>query len=392
MKLIGLPRAMTTVVVLSCCWLSLYLHSQNPEPPRTSDRSQMPEHVYIPKLKSRPIPQHPKEPEGRIHLDVVVSDKSGQRVAGLSQQDFILVDDNIPRKIVSFQSIDARIAKPDPPVQAILLIDQINPTFQQVSFARSEIARFLRKNDGHLPLPVSIAVLSESGLRIQRSPSVDGNACLAVLDQVKGNAANLDARLSKLSRGDKPTLSVQQLTKLAGVESRKPGRKLLIWMGRGWRIPPDGVEGSDQHRIFNTIVEISNLLREAHTAIYSLSSDNPISNVSGLNQSADLDAVALISDYQSFLRPVRISKQAKLSNLDLRVLATNTGGRILGPHNDLVRQIEQCIRDAQVFYRISFDPPPTEREHEYHDVQIQLSQPGLTAHTSVGYYNEPPQN
>ena len=392
MKLSRSSQAPTAFLLLTCCWLSVYLHPQNAQLPASSDRSQMSEHVYNPKLKPRPIPQHPSEPETRIHLDVAVSDKSGHLVAGLSKEDFTLLDDNLPRKIVSFHSIDGRIAKPDPPVQAILLIDQINPTFQQVSFARSEIARFLRKNDGHLPLPVSIAVLSESGLRLQLSPSVDGNACLAVLDQLKGNAANIDPRLSRLSDADKPTLSVQQLTKLAGVESRKPGRKLLIWMGRGWRIQPDGVEGSDQHRVFNTIVEISNLLREAHTAVYSVSSDNPISNVSGLNQSADLDAVALIADYQSFLKPVRISKQARLSNLDLRVLATNTGGRILGPHNDLVRQIEQCIRDAQVFYRISFDPPPAEREHEYHDMQIQLNRPGLTARTSVGYYNEPPQN
>src|SRR4051812_7511441 len=246
----------------------------------------MPEHVYTPKLKLRPIPQHPSEPETRIHLDVVVTDKSGQPVAGLSKRDFALLDDKLQRNIVSFQAVDARTAKPDPPVQAILLIDQINPTFQQVSFARSEIARFLRKNDGHLSLPVSIAVLTESGLRMQRSPSVEGNACLAILDQVKGNAANLDARLSKLSGADKSALSVRQLTKLAGIESRKPGRKLLIWMGRGWQIQPGGVGGSDHHRIFNTIVEITNLLRQAHTAVYSVSSDNPISDVSGLNQSA----------------------------------------------------------------------------------------------------------
>jgi VWFA-related protein len=345
-----------------------------------------------PKLKIRPIPQHPSEPETRIHLDVVVSDKSGQPVAGLYKKDFALLDDKLQRDIVTFQAVDARRAKPDPPVQAILLIDQVNPTFQQVSFARSEIARLLRKNDGRLPLPVSIAVLSESGLRMQRSPSVDGNACLAVLDQVKGNAANLDARLSKLSGADKSALSFQQLTKLAGIESRKPGRKLLIWMGRGWQIQPDSVGGDDQHRIFNSIIEISRLLRQAHTAVYSVSSDNPISNVIGLNQTADLDAVALISDYQLFLKPVRVSKQATLSNLDLRVLANNTGGRILGPHNDLVRQIEQCIRDAQIFYRISFDPPPAEREHEYHDMHIRLSRSGLNARTSVGYYNEPAQN
>jgi hypothetical protein len=72
-----------------------------------------------------------------------------------------------------------------------------------------------------------------------------------------------------------------------------------------------------------------------------------------------------------------------------KVFAVHSGGQILGPDNDLVGQIEKCVQDAATFYRISFDTNPPRHLDEYHDLKIQISRPGLTAHTNTGYYNEP---
>ena len=66
--------------------------------------------------------------------------------------------------------------------------------------------------------------------------------------------------------------------------------------------------------------------------------------------------------------------------------------RILGPDNDLVGQINQCIAEANAFYRLSFDPPRADHPDEYHDLQVQVNQPGMMVRTNSGYYNEPPGN
>jgi hypothetical protein len=71
------------------------------------------------------------------------------------------------------------------------------------------------------------------------------------------------------------------------------------------------------------------------------------------------------------------------------VLATQTGGRILGPNNDLGSQIERCIADANSFYRISFDPPAADQADEYHDLKVVVDKPDITLRTNSGYYNEP---
>jgi hypothetical protein len=64
----------------------------------------------------------------------------------------------------------------------------------------------------------------------------------------------------------------------------------------------------------------------------------------------------------------------------------------MGPSNDLAEQIDRCILDANAFYTISFDPPVAERADEYHRIDLQMNQAGLTVRTNTSYYNEPPSN
>ena len=71
------------------------------------------------------------------------------------------------------------------------------------------------------------------------------------------------------------------------------------------------------------------------------------------------------------------------------MLATQSGGRILGPDNNLTGQIDRCIADANVFYRISFNPPAAKHADEYHDLKLLTDKVGLTVRTNTGYYDQP---
>ena len=87
----------------------------------------------------------------RVTLDVQVTDKSGAPIRGLQQQDFTLLDDKQPQKIVSFQAVDAgAAAKSDPPIEIILVADSINTTFHNVAYERDEVKKFLLQNGGKL--------------------------------------------------------------------------------------------------------------------------------------------------------------------------------------------------------------------------------------------------
>src|SRR5258708_26942524 len=89
-----------------------------------------------PKLSLRPPPKAPSSlaPVGEIRLDVTVSDRQGEPVHGLEPWDFKLMDDGKPGKVLSFRESHGVAASGDPPVEGIMVIDEVNLPFQQVAF------------------------------------------------------------------------------------------------------------------------------------------------------------------------------------------------------------------------------------------------------------------
>src|ERR1017187_2264463 len=79
-------------------------------------------------LSPRPA-STPEEREGRIKLDVVVTDDSGAPVSGLDLNDLRLRENSDPSLFLSFHPVlamDAAAKKAAPPVEVILLIDAMN--------------------------------------------------------------------------------------------------------------------------------------------------------------------------------------------------------------------------------------------------------------------------
>lgn len=341
------------------------------------------EESHEPELKHRPPPKLKTllVPEGKIQLDVVVDDSAGKPLLGLEPWDFKILDNNQPRKVMSFRAFDGAAVMPDPPVEIILVIDTENLPFQEVAFVRQQVDAFLEQNGGHLKQPLSLGLLTDKGIRMQPRASTDGNALVSVVDGIKETVRTLDSAMGSEGMVERFQLSAKNLAMIAENEARKPGRKLLIWVGPGWPLlnrPEVGYSEKDQRRWFDAIVELSTRLREARIAVYS---------VSPASTSTEYGLM-----YQSFLKGVQSFRQADSGNLALKVLAAQSGGKILGPDNNLVDQIDRCIRDANAFYRISFDPPTASHADEYHDLKVVVDKAGATVRTDTGYYNQPAAN
>jgi VWFA-related protein len=308
---------------------------------------------------------------GLIKLDVVVSDKSGKPVSGLEAKDFTLLDDGLPSNILSFQSFDGTAAKPDPPVEVILVIDTINHKLRKVPDVQPDVVKFLRQNDGHLAQPVSIYRVSEMGLSVTAQPTTDGNDLVAEISRKGGlrevslEKGDLQLQNSSFRNQviDPQTALRAALGSIVLIERRKPGRKLLIWVGYG---------GPVGETSFEWITEFSTRIREARIS---------------------LSSVTLWRDgtypYEFFLEGVKSARQTTPGNLALEVLAAQSGGRVLEDASDMAGMIDKCVEDASAFYTVTFDPPRTEQVDEYHALQVQLDKPGLVASTSHGYYDQP---
>jgi VWFA-related protein len=327
-----------------------------------------------PELKIRPAPA-PKE--GRIHIDVVVTDKSGKPVTGLEFKDFTVLDNKQPAKIVSFKAINANAQKDDPPAEVILLMDAVNVGYLTLAQTRDDIAKFLRQNGGHLAQPVSVLLFADDGVKVMIQPSTDGNAAAAQLDQAKATLRKIGRSGGVDGSSEHFNLSIKWLGMVAESEAKDPRRKLLIWAGPGWpmlnqantKISPQGMR-----LLFDQAVDLSTTLRDAHVAVYSVSLGSP-----------DMDTDL----YENYLKGVKTADRMDSGNLNLKVIAVQSGGQAISPDNDLAAQIKGCIQDASAFYTLSFDPPKTDKADEYHDLKILIDRPRLTVRTNTGYYNQP---
>ena len=313
---------------------------------------------------------------GKIHLDVVVTAKSGPPVAGLHQQDFTVLDNKTQRPVTSFQALGGSQA----PIEIVLLVDAVNITYQRLAYARTEIEKFLRANEGRLAHPTTLAIFTDGGTQIQEGSSSDGNALSADLDKYAVGLRTIRRSSGIYGADERFQLSLTALHQLAVREAARPGRKVILWVSPGWPLlsgPNIELSPKQRQQIFSDIVNLSTELRQAHVTLYSI---DPL----GADESLQHDFY-----YESFLKGVSKPNQVNIGDLALQVIATQTGGLALSSSNDVSALLQKSMADMDAYYELSFDPPPADHRDEYHHIEVQVAKPGLAARTLQGYYAEP---
>jgi VWFA-related protein len=288
-----------------------------------------------------------------------------------------LFDNNQPRDLVSVQAASAMNPNADPPVEVFLVYDAINMPFLFRANQRQLLVDYFNQNNKVLDLPTSLLVLTDKGISEQSQPTRDGAALLRILDksysgfmQIK-RYEGLDGAM--LREED----SLKALSLFALQQSKRPGRKLFIWLGSGWTIysNPSSIGGpKTRQHIYNYIASLSTALREARMTLYD------VIPVSGLGR---------VDVYMQYVKGVRDTNHVDTGDLLLPVLITQTGGQVLEGSSDLASQIERCIADAKTYYVLTYNPPPAAHSNEYHSIEVKVDKPGLKARTRTGYYSQP---
>src|SRR5580700_4921028 len=210
-----------------------------------------------PQLQTRPAgPTVPPPGDRVVTLDVQVRDKSGAAVRGLQKQDFTLLDDKQPKDILSFKAVENGDSA-DPPVEMVLVVDAVNTGHQTVAIERSELKKFLLRNDGELPVPMSLVVFTDTDTKIQNGFSRDGNALAAQYDQYETGLRYNTRSQGFYGAEERYNLSLKALSSIMAFEEKRPGRKLIIWFSAGWPLlsgPRVQLTSKEEQRLFDRIV------------------------------------------------------------------------------------------------------------------------------------------
>ena len=320
----------------------------------------------------------PQADDGKIHLDVVVTAKSGPAVAGLQQQDFTVLDNKVSQPILSFQAVRGR----ETPLEIVLVIDDVNTGLEVISYERSQIDKFLRTDGGHLAHPIALAFLTDSGIQVPNSFSSDGNALIAEMDQHALGLHSIRRSGGIYSAEERFQLSLDALLRLASSEAAHPGRKILVWISPGWPLfsgvgAEEQMDAKQEQTIFSNVVRMSTMLRQGRITTYSI---DPLGTADAGGGRAFF--------WQAFVKGISKPAQAQWGDLALQVLSTQSGGLVLTGSNDITASIERCLADTQAYYEISFAPSLDAKPNEYHQLEVHVTDDKLTARTRQGYYTQ----
>jgi hypothetical protein len=315
--------------------------------------------------------------EGLIRLDVLVTNEAGHPITGLERTDFKLFDNGKPQKIVAFRASHNATVHFEPPVIIILFIDTLDLAPDLAAFERQQAAQFLRQVAGSLAQPVTIYSLENSGFWLVAKPSSDGNAQARYLESdqkvdllfAPPGTHFKDAAIDKIYSQFPPYTALRAIATIAAEEYQRPGKKRLLWIGpslnsgtggyldRTYYFHDGGVGGGSTFidlfnpklspDIFGKICWLSTLLRLARVSIDTFSVGKEEWSQHQKNWLLEKDA------WRPFLTRVPSPRQASIMSLYKKVLAIQSGGRVLPDEKDLALQIAARVEQDSMFYTLT---------------------------------------
>jgi VWFA-related protein len=305
-------------------------------------------------------------------IHVTVSARNGEPVEGLTKDDFTLTDNKQQEPITGFRALTGTVTG------IVIVLDAVNLPYTQVSFARQQLAQFFSSNP-HLPQPVALGVLEDSGLKMQLGFSTDGNALRSELDRYSIGLRELPRSTGIYGAEERLQLS---LSMFKGLVAQLPGEgmKRIIWISPGWPLLGGAriqMNPSQSAPIFASIVAFATELRRSQIVVDAV-------NPAGASQD-----VGQTNFYETFLRAPRSPRDVEFGQLGLQVIAQQSGGLVLNGSNDIAGLIQRAIDQTKGGYELTFASAPGEHENEYHELQVKVRRPGVAVHTIAGYYARP---
>lgn len=266
-----------------------------------------------------------------VYVDVVVRDRSGQIVKGLTQQDFEVEEDGKPQKVDFFEACSLKQVAPAPGRQVpaptatqlfysnianrdaafgainIILFDLLNTPRSDLIYARKQLLEFLSK----LPPGQSVALfVLRNRLQMVQNFTGSSDRLLAAAKSIKpddmtfirskdealqdddfttdfaqaigGNDPGGAANMVKAAEGDQDAihrdnrayLTVAALAELARATSGYPGRKNLLWLSEDFPVSVGAQLMDARFRSTPDLAqarETANLIANAQISVYPIS-------------------------------------------------------------------------------------------------------------------------
>jgi VWFA-related protein len=358
-----------------------------------------------------------------VVVDVVVRDRSGHPVHGLTREDFALSEGGQPQNLRSFEEYAAPAVAPAAPKMPalppglftdftpvpdkgplnVLLVDGLNTPLADQAYLRQQLLEYVQ----HLATGTRIAIFGLADHLYMLQGFTDDPAVLrAALAGVKTghksplrNDSNTDSAglmdaltdpfggpavagsalpasavenfiggISVLQQSMAVTQTIEAFTSLARWLANFPGRKNVIWFSGAFPLggPVSQIPGEDSDIFLN----MTNLLTRAQVSVYpvdphGIQADSAFT-ADGVNPSQGAQFSQRHASFYANDAAVHATMQA---------FASDTGGEPIYNRNDLVQAVADAIEDGANYYTLSYTPSENKTGGEWRSIHVEFAKP-----------------
>jgi VWFA-related protein len=372
-----------------------------------------------------------------IQVPVVVTDKSGNHVHGLTKEDFALFENGKPQKVSTFEDLTAATGKlaatatpagqfrnlaldgSQPRNIVIVALDTVNTPFLDQAYGRRELVKFLAHNvdPGQV---LALMLITSRGLRVVQGLTGDPAHLLEVLKKVSGESPSLDtlstAAQADAATGDMPTTVfsayadpfqamdsfveygdaveaqfVQQnaiettMNAFLGIAwsmSGVPGRKSLIWATGGFPFvmnSPSTVPGGYLSLLYERTMLA---LNESQISVYPVDVRG-LMNVSMFSEGARSGSVSGMNASRQLSNRTWL-QQSKFDTLN--DFADMTGGKAFYNTNDLAGSFKRAADDAASYYLVGYYLDTHNSKPGWRKLQVKVDKKDTEVRVRNGFF------
>jgi VWFA-related protein len=344
------------------------------------------------------VPQTIKVTTRVVVLDVVVTDKKGNLVSRtLTRDDFTVLEDGHPQAIRSFEpptehqmpsgnnaivNSAADLKKiGDAPV-TVLVLDELNSRFEDMSFSRQMMVKYLQGQPSVLKQPTVLMVAMNNSFQQIHDYTQNRDE---LIEAVKKHMPEYPWRLANSGRSgpgavERMAQVMAALQQIGQASTGTSGRKNLIWVGNGF--PSANLVGLDQTQsdlIEAAMRRCTARLLAARITMYIINPTASSTSVIEVDTPDDLNTSMDVNGRDPFS-----SGTVSFTNF-----APSTGGAAFTGRNDLDNVIAEGVAKGQDYYTLSYSPTNTSDDAaKFRKIRIVMNDPALHATTRDGYYPE----
>jgi len=392
----------------------------------------------VPRAREQPAPPEPspviRVTTRLVEVHVVVHDRKGKPVPGLTPEDFVLLDEGKPQRITSF-SVESSQPSPAPPASSppdvfsnslqrgsdrpvtatVVLFDKLNTRSENQNYAKSELLKFLKKTgplervaiyvlEGRLRVLVDFTgdrdTLTRSLAQVhgQKSSELDASeparaeTMTAKFKWVEREMARTDTSIATLATQARAENTLRALEAIGQHLSRVPGRKKLIWISDAFPVTVGG-DASDllskggrgkglpaavAVNMSAQMARTARILTDANVAVYPVEARG----LSGVAAADAADAAPVEAVEGDTSMPSSVLQAWRT----MEALAEDTGGTAYHGSNDISASIRQAFEDSGTVYVLGYAPSNNEWDGKFRRIEVRAEPGGLKLRYRRGYF------